>query len=277
MGEFLDASRPTSETGRQYHINCDNGDLAKYVLMPGDPFRVPIIGKCWDSYQEVAHHREYRSAKGTYQGVELSACSTGIGGPSTEIAINELAQIGCDTMIRVGTTGGLREDIKCGDMIISSGAVRMDGSSDHYIWPSYPALANYEVIMALIEACEVLGYTYHVGVSVSVSSFYAGQARPSFGDYFTSQKDHMIRDLVSAGATNMEMESGTLFTLAGLFGLRAGMVCAANANRITNEWRVADNEERVSRVGAEAVRILAGWDAKKAKAGKKYLSPSLFK
>jgi uridine phosphorylase len=274
---MLDASKPTSEAGKQYHIDCSKGDLSRYVLLPGDPFRVPIIGSYWDSCREISHHREYRSATGEYRGVAISACSTGIGGPSTEIAVNELAAIGCDTLIRVGTAGGLRPDIACGDMIISTGSVRFDGSSGHYVWPEYPAIANYEVVMALIEACEVLGFTYHLGVTASVSSFYAGQARPSFHDYFPSSKRHLIEDLLAAGVVNFEMESGTLFTLAGLFGLRAGMVCAANANRITNEWKVGDNEKNVARVGAEAVRILAGWDQKKTESNRKYLSPSLFR
>lgn len=274
---MLDASKPTSETGKQYHIECSQGDLARYVLLPGDPFRVPIISSYWDSSREISHHREYRSATGEYKGAAISACSTGIGGPSTEIAVNELATIGCDTLIRVGTSGGLRPDIDCGDMIISTGAVRFDGSSEHYAWPEYPAIANYEVVMALIEACESLNFTYHLGVTASVSSFYAGQARPSFGGYFPSAKKHVIEDLIAAGVVNFEMESGTLFTLASLFGLRAGMVCAANANRVKNAWKVGDNEKNVARVGAEAVRILTSWDAKKRAKNRKYLSPSLFR
>ncbi|WP_455381767.1 nucleoside phosphorylase [Salinispira pacifica] len=271
----LDASRPTTETGRQYHIDCAKGDMPRYVLLPGDPFRVPVIGETWDSYREVAHHREYRTARGMYGDAELGACSTGIGGPSTEIAVNELAAIGCDTMLRVGTTGALPAHIRCGDMIITSGSYRMDGTSDRYVDRGYPAVADYEVVMALMTACERLGVTYHVGVTASVGSFYAGQARPSFDDYLTSDKKHLIEDLMMARVTNFEMESGTLLTLAGLFGLRAGAVCAVIANRTTNEWHLGDSEKQVARVGTEALGILAEWDRRKNVQNRTHLLPSL--
>ena len=272
---MIDASRPTSEEGRQYHINCSKGDLSPYVLLPGDPFRIPIIGSYWDSYREVAHHREFWSAVGKYKGVDVSACSTGIGGPSTEIAVNELAVIGCNTFIRVGTAGALISDAKCGEMIISTGAIRFDGSSSQYVWPEYPAVSNYEVVMALIEACESLGFGYHLGITASVSSFYAGQARPSYNDYFPSAKQNLVEDLNRAGVVSFEMESGTLLTLASIFGLRAGTVCAVNANRVTNEWKVGDNEKNVALVGNEAIRILAAWDKTKTDKGRKYFFPSL--
>lgn len=271
--EELDATRPTSEAGKQYHIDCVQGDLPKYLLLPGDPFRVPVIGEYWQSYREVSHHREFRSAQGTYKEANIGACSTGIGGPSTEIAVNELAAIGCSTLIRVGTTGALPAHIKCGEMIITSGAYRLDGTSEQYVDSGYPAVANYEVTMALMAACEHLGIRYHLGVTASVGSFYAGQARPSFDNYFSSDKQHCIADLLAARVLNFEMESGTLLTLANLFGLRAGTVCAAIANRSTNEWNLGSAEKDVAIVGCEALRILALWDEQKIQRGIDHLLP----
>src|SRR5689334_18488509 len=116
MVDAAKADRPTTASGRQYHLHLSPGDMAPTVLLPGDPARVPVLAQAWDEAIEVADHREYRSMRGTYHGTPVSACSTGIGGPSTEIAVNELAQIGCTTFLRLGTTGGLQERIHCGDV-----------------------------------------------------------------------------------------------------------------------------------------------------------------
>src|SRR5947209_17178894 len=126
----LRADRPSTATGKQYHLHVAPDDLAATVLLPGDPGRVPALAAAWDSAEDVAHHRQYRSMRGTYQGVPISACSTGIGGPSTEIALNELAAVGCNTFLRLGTTGGLQEEIRCGDITISTAAIRWEGASD---------------------------------------------------------------------------------------------------------------------------------------------------
>jgi len=269
------ATSPTSGEGKQYHIDCSSGDLARYVLLPGDPDRVPLIGSFWDSYEEVSYHREFRSARGTYKGVDISACSTGIGPASTEIAISELATIGCDTFIRVGTTGAIREDIRCGDLIINVASARLEGTTDDYVSKGYPAFANYEVSLALIEACERSGFSYHTGISASASSFYCGQARPGFGGYWQSRLDNLIPDLAKAGIINFEMEGSVAFVLSTLFGCRAGMICVAIANRITDEWRTEGAQEILSQAGCEAIKILAEWDKIKERSGKRYLYPSL--
>jgi len=270
------AKVPQTEEGKQYHIRCKPGDLAKYVLMPGDPNRVPLIGKNWDEYKEIAFHREYRSAVGKYKHTDISACSTGIGGPSTEIAFVELSRIGCDTFIRVGSTGAIQSDIKCGDMIINTGAVRFDGSSDLYVRKEYPAIADYEVTMALIEACEKLKKKYFLGISACSASFYAGQSRPSFGDYWQSAFDSNFKDLVSMGVTNFEMETATLFVLASLSRVRAGSICGVIGNRITDKWSTEGFEEDVSKVACEAVSILSCWDELKIEKGLKHIFPGMF-
>lgn len=274
--DFYSARTPEAEGGMQYHIRCKPGDLARFVLMPGDPGRVPLIGKNWDEYKEVAFHREYRSAVGTYQGVGISACSTGIGGPSTEIAFVELGKVGCNTFIRVGSTGAIQPDIECGDMIINTGAVRLDGSSDLYVRKEYPAAADHEVTMALIEACEKLGKRYFLGISACSASFYAGQSRPSFNGYWQSSFDDNFEDMVRMGVTNYEMETATLFVLASLAKFRAGSICGVIGNRITDKWSTEGFEEDVSRIACEAVRILSYWDEMKSKTGKKYIFPGMF-
>jgi uridine phosphorylase len=274
MSESPHADRPATAGGRQYHLHLAAGDLPPTVLLPGDPGRIPILAEAWDRAEEVAFHREYRSARGTYRDVPVGACSTGIGGPSTEIALNELAAIGCRTFLRLGTTGGLQEAIRVGDVIISTGAVRWDGASEPYAPIQYPAVASYEVVLALIEACERLGLTYHLGVSASTTSFYAGQSRPSFGDY-PGMVPERVDFLQRIGVTNFEMEAGTIFTLCSLFGWRGGAACVVIADRFRNEFRPEGADRVLAKIGAEAVRQLYEMDRTKERAGKRWYFSSL--
>ena len=266
------ADRPTSATGKQYHIDLCNGDLGPTVLLPGDPFRVPTLADAWDTREEVAHHREYHSMRGTYGGTVTSACSTGIGGPSTEIAVNELAAIGCTTFLRLGTTGGLQERIRAGDVVISSGSIRWDGASNSYAPPEYPAGASYEATLALMAACERLGLTYHLGVSASVGSFYAAQSRPSFGGYRGLDADRVER-LTSMGVLNFEMEAATVFTLCSLFGLRGGAACVVIADRFRNEFKPEGADATLARIGAEATAVLARMDRLKTEGRRRWFVP----
>lgn len=268
------ADRPVVAGGKQYHLRVGPGDMASAVLLPGDPGRVPVLASAWDEAATVAEHREYRSMRGSYRGVPISACSTGIGGPSTEIALNELAEVGCDTFLRLGTTGGLQEPIRCGDVIISTGAIRWEGASLAYAPPEYPASASYELVLALIEACERLRLSYHLGVSASTASFYSGQSRPAFGGYEGMNGDRVER-LHAMGVTNFEMEAATVFTLSALLGLRAGAACVVIADRFRNEFRPEGADEVLASVGAEAIAVLARNDAAKAAAGKRWYYPSL--
>jgi uridine phosphorylase len=275
MGEkFISAERPQTEEGYQYHIACKPGDVARYVLLPGDPERVPKISSLWDEAREIAFHREYRTHTGKYKGVPISVTSTGIGGPSTAIAVEELAAIGADTFIRVGSTGAIQPGMEIGDLIIAKAAVRLEGTSKQYVRVEYPAVADLEVTLALIEAAETLGVRYHIGITASTDSFYLGQGRPGLKGYFPSFAKHIMDDLRQANVTNFEMEAATLYTLANIYGLRAGCVCAVFANRITNEFGKA-GEKEAALVASEAVKILAEWDDEKEKAGKKVWFPGL--
>jgi len=163
-----------------YHVRVKPGDISGYVLLPGDPGRVPIIAELWDEGWEVSFHREFRVWSGKIDGKPISACSTGIGCPSTAIAIEELARAGAHTFIRVGSTGAIQPEIELGDLIISVAAMKLEGTSLQYAPSTYPAYADYEVVLALIEAAESLNLRYHLGVTASTDSFYLGQSRPGF-------------------------------------------------------------------------------------------------
>ncbi|MFW9843665.1 MAG: uridine phosphorylase [Candidatus Thorarchaeota archaeon] len=270
----VSATRPVTEDREQYHLEVKEGEVARSVLIPGDPQRVKRISAQWDEVREVAEHRQFVTHTGKYKGVDISACSTGIGGPGTAIVIEELANVGVNTFLRVGSCATLKEDIEIGDIIISTAAVRLDGTSKQYVRPEYPASASYEVVLAFVEAAETLGLTYHLGISASTDSFYLGQSRPGFGGYTQSMSETLINDLTKANVANFEMEAATLFTLGNIFGFRTGAACAVYANRVRDEFAVK-GEADVIKIGNEAVKILADMD--KEKAGKKYWNSKLRK
>lgn len=266
---------PTASGNKQYHIACGEGDLAEYLLVPGNPDRVRKIAKVWDSSREVAYHREFRSFTGEYKGVPLSALSTGIGPASMAIVVNEASRIGVDTFIRVGSTGAIQREIRCGGVVISSATVRMDCTSNCYILPEYPAVASYEVLLALIEAAENLGIAdYHVGITATTADFYAGQNRATTQTLACPQED-LLPTLQRANVLNFEMEIATLYTLASLHGLRAGSICAVYANKSTKQFKPGAGEEKAIRIANEAVNILDRWEKKRRKKNKRYFFPSM--
>ncbi len=271
--EYKSAIRPEARGRIQYHIALKPGDVSRYVLLPGDPDRVPKISSLWDSYKVVGRHREYLTHTGYYRGVRISACSTGIGSPAAAIAVEELANIGADTLIRVGSTGSIQPDIRLGDLIITTGAVRLEGTTKQYVRIEYPAVASYEVVAALVEAAETLGYRYHVGITATTDSFYCGQARPGYNGYWQSWMDNLIPDLQRARVLNFEMEAASILTLASLYGLRAGAICAVYADRVRNKFAVK-GEEEAAKTACEAVKILSEWDKAKEQKGKKWWHPS---
>lgn len=274
MSTHESAEKPELKGRIQYHVRASPADARPYALLPGDPSRAEKIAKLWDEHEFISRHREYVVYVGKYKGVDLMVVSTGIGGPAAAIAVEELSRIGVGTFIRVGSTGSISPNIRVGDLIISTAAVRLDGASKQYIGPEYPAVASHEAIFALIEAAEALGYRYHVGITASTDSFYTGQARHGYGDYWQSWMDHLVPDLQTAKVLNFEMEAATIFTLANLFGKRTGAVCAVYADRVRNEFDVKGEEEAI-RVANEAVHILAEWDEKRERKGKPGFYPSM--
>ncbi|MCE4603256.1 MAG: uridine phosphorylase [Desulfurococcales archaeon] len=276
MGDRLrSAAEPVGEGGLQYHLRVKPGDVARYVLLPGDPGRTGLIAGMWDEHRLVADHREYRTYTGTYRGVGISVTSTGIGSPSTAIAIEELLRVGADTFIRVGTMGSIQSTVRPGDLVIGLAAVRMEGTSKQYAPEGFPAVASPDVVMALVEAAEGLGYRYHVGLVASTDSFYVGQGRPGFRGFITPRHSTIIPELSALGVLGFEMESSTIFTLATIYGARAGCVCAVVANRVTDEFIVDAGVREASRVASEAVRILAAWDREAGGKGKRWIYPGL--
>lgn len=269
----MSASEPRVD-GEFYHVRVEPGEIAEYVLLPGDPDRVLKIARYWDEGREISFHREFRVWTGKVGGKPISACSTGIGAPSAAIAIEELARAGGRTFIRVGSTGAIQKDIGLGDIIISTAAVRLEGTSRQYVIDGYPASANYEVTLALIQAAETLGLRYHIGITASTDSFYVGQGRKGFRGYSWSFSEKILSDLQSMNVLNLEMETSVIFTLASMYGLRAGSVCAVFANRVEDKFGVLGEEDAI-KTAIEAVKILYEWDELKSIYGKRYFYPDL--
>jgi uridine phosphorylase len=274
MKKWTSASHPESTDKLQYHIGLRPKDISPYVLLPGDPKRAALISNLWDSATQVGEKRHYITYTGLYKSTPITTTSTGIGCPATAIAIEELANIGAKTFIRVGSSGALHKHIRVGDLVISTGAVRNDGTSLQYVTPAYPAFANHEVVLALIQAAENLGYRYHVGITCTTDSFYTGQGRTGFGGYWQSFMTNILPDLKAARVLNFEMECATLFTLSNLFGLRGGAICTVFANRETDKFAIK-GEEEASRTACEAVKILSEWDNQAKSANKPYWYPSI--
>ncbi len=250
----------------QYHLEVTAEEVADSVLLPGDPERVPKVTAEWDDSEVVADHREYRTATGTYEGTPISVTSTGIGSPSAAIAVEELARVGAETFIRVGSCGGIQAETDIGDLVITSGAVRQEGTSSEYVREDYPAVADHAVVAALAAAADELGYDYHVGLTASTDSFYAGQSRDGFGGFRARGADEDIEELREGGVLNFEMEASAILTLANLYGLRAGAVCTVYADRTTGEFRV-EGERRAARTASLAVAKLAAMDDRVAESG----------
>ena len=250
----------------QYHLEVGPDDVADAVLLPGNPERVDKITALWDDSREVAYHREYRTATGSYEGAPISVTSTGIGSPSAAIAVEELARVGAETFIRVGSCGAIQAEMDVGDLVITSGGVRQEGTSDEYVREDYPAVADQEVVSALIAAAERLGYDYHVGTTMSADSFYAGQGRAGLDGFRAAGSDELVEELQEANVKNIEMEASAILTLANIYGLRAGAVCTVYANRVTGEFRT-EGESRAAETASLAVKLLAKMDEVKQEHG----------
>ncbi len=213
------------------------GDIGEHVFLCGDPARVARISSRWSKTKQVLDLREYRAVTGELDGVRLTAASTGIGAPSTAILIEELAKVGARTLIRIGNSGGLDPRLELGDLVITTGAVRDDGTSRSYVTLEYPAVADYRVVAALEQAARRRGVRHAVGVTWSMDAFYARNAvlnasggidPMSFEGYRPPELERRIVELRAARVVNCEMEGGILLTLAGLFGLRAGCICVVS-------------------------------------------------
>ena len=206
----------------EYHINLTAAQGAKYAILPGDPARTEQIASYFDSAEEIAFNREFRTFRGTIDGENVLAVSTGIGGPSAAICMEELIHIGVDTFVRVGTCGGMQMNVLPGDLVIATGAIRMDGTSKEYMPLEFPAVADLEITNALVKAGGKLGFPYHTGIVQAKDSFYGQHSPDTMGcaDELKSKWSAWIK----GGCLASEMESATMFVLASLRRVRAGAI-----------------------------------------------------
>jgi uridine phosphorylase len=245
---------------KQYHIGVGEGEIGKYCILPGDPGRCEQIAKHFDGAYHVSTNREYNIWNGTLEGETVTVCSTGIGGPSTAIAVEELAACGATTLIRIGTCGGISLDVCAGDVVISSGAVRQDGTSREYAPIEFPAVADADVLFALVNAAKTLGFPYHTGVVQSKDSFY-GQHSPKRMPT-AGELDAKWTAWKRLGVLASEMEASTLYTVGATLGLKTGSVfmCVWNQERYNAGLDTSDNEEhnteRAIITAVEAIRQL---------------------
>ncbi len=205
----------------QFHIRLRTGDVGRYVLLPGDPGRVPLIAQHLDGAREVMRNREYLTYTGSLDGIKVSVTSTGIGAPSTAIAAEELIALGVDTLIRVGTAGSIAKDLRTGDLVVARAAVRDEGTSAVYAPPIFPAIADHAVVTALKEAAAASGETYHSGIIRSSDAFYSDIAPETMATPAVPMSVWQ-----KAGVLASEMESSALFVVASLRRVRAGGIMA---------------------------------------------------
>jgi uridine phosphorylase len=249
--------------GKKYHVGLSRADVGDYVLLPGDPGRTPTIAKHLENAHEVAFSREYRTFTGTVDGVPVSAMSTGMGGPSVAIGVEELHELGVHTLLRVGTCGALQPGVKMGDLVIALGAVRSEGTSDGYVPREYPAVAALDMVNALVAAAEAAKAPYHVGVMRSVDALYSDlvpdqMPRPDL----RAELEMWTR----AGVIGNDMEASTLYVVSRIRGMRAGTICLCVDEVGAGEIHHLDPSymDRMLSVAVDTIRRLIAADRKSA-------------
>ena len=250
------------ELERQYHIHCAPGEVGRYVILPGDPGRCASIAAYFDDAKLIAQNREYTTYTGTLLGVPVSVCSTGIGGPSASIAMEELHKLGADTFIRTGTCGGIDLDVKSGDIVVATGAIRFEHTSMEYAPIEFPAVADFNITAALMQASKSLGYTTHSGVVQCKDSFY-GQHSP--------EKSPVYYELLNKweswkrlGVKASEMESAALFVVAAALHVRCGscfhVVWNQEREKAGLDQDMSEDTSAAVKVAVEALKLVIAED-----------------
>jgi uridine phosphorylase len=267
------------DSDKQYHIDLARGELAEYILLPGDQDRVAKVAQRFESVEFQRRHREFASATGQFRGRRISVVSTGIGADNIEIVIAEILAItDKPTFVRIGSCGVLRDDIGLGDLVISTGAVRLESTTNYFVHEGYPAVADYRAVAALVEAANRLGHTAHLGVTATAPGFFGAQGRPipQLPIRFPNLADEMTRQ----GVINFEMEASALLVLAALAGCKAGVVCTAYAQRVSGAFVQGDQRDRAEAAcidtGLEALSLLAEMDEAVHAQGALHWRPSLW-
>ncbi len=235
---------------KMFHIACTADDIGRYCILPGDPGRVPAIAAYFDDAKQVAYNREYNVWTGTLLGEKVTACSTGIGGPSASIAMEELHKCGADTFIRTGTCGGIDVNVQSGDIVVATGAVRFEHTSLEYAPLEFPAVADFGIVDCLVRATKALGYPLHTGIVQCKDSFY-GQHDPAASPvyYELQQKWESWKRL---GVKASEMESAALFVVAAALGCRCGSCFHVVWNQ---EREAAGLDQKMSEDTSTSVRV----------------------
>ena len=252
------------ELAKRFHIACPQGDIGRYCILPGDPGRVPAIAALFDDAKQIAYNREFNVWTGTLLGEKVTACSTGIGGPSASIAMEELHKCGADTFIRTGTCGGIALDVQSGDVVVATGAIRYEHTSREYAPIEFPAVADFQVTNALVEATRKLGFPLHTGIVQCKDSFY-GQHDPAASPvyYELQQKWESWKRL---GVLASEMESAALFVVAAALGCRCGscfhVVWNQEREAAGLDQKMSEDTTSSVRVSVEALKILIEEDRK---------------
>ncbi len=273
------ANRPKGPAGEQYHIGLKPKDVARRILLVGDPARAAAIAKRFDSIRPgfPKTHREFVTFTGIWKGLDVTVMATGMGPDNTEIAVVELLRcVETPDIIRVGTCGALRADMKPGDLVITTGAVRLENTTAAFVEPGFPAVANHEVVLALSSAAASCGHRHHVGLTATAPGFYGWQGRDH--EVLKGRFSELPKQLADQGVLNLEMEASSLLVLAHLLGCRAGAVCAVFANRATDVFLEAGQrakaESHAIDVGLGALQFLARMDKERGKAPRWVIAPS---
>jgi uridine phosphorylase len=264
---------------RQYHIGLGRGELAEFILLPGDPDRTARIAKRLDSIELEQRHREFASVTGSYRGQRISIVSTGIGTDNIEITVAEILAItDRPTFIRVGSCGALQPEMKLGDLVVTTGAVRLESTTSYFVHDGYPAVADYEAVLALLEASARLGHRTHVGLTATAPGFFGAQGRPI--PQLPIRYPDLAEDMARERVLNFEMEASALLVLASLARCRAGVVCAVYAQRSTGDFVTGAARDAAEaacvETGLESLLILAAMDRQKRQASTDRWRPSLW-
>ncbi len=242
----------------QFHIKCKKGDIGKYVILTGDPQRTDSIAKSFDEPKLVANNREYRIFTGTLKGEKVSVCSTGIGGPSTAIAVEELCKCGAEVMIRIGTCGGINTKVEGGHVVIPTGAIRQEGTTLQYVPSEYPEVADHEIVSAIIEAAKSENKTYHTGIIQSKDSFY-GQHSPEIMPV-SAELEAKWESWKKAGVLASEMECSTVFVVGGIRGVKTGAILHVLWNQEREKLGLPnpthESTEYAIKIAVKAIEIL---------------------
>lgn len=251
--------------GAPVHLSLGRSDVASICLLPGDPARVQRIARHLDRPRLLLQNREYTVVTGSYRGVPVTASSTGIGSSSTEIAVLELASLGVRTFIRVGGTGAISADLPPGTLVLNTAMMRLDGATESYAPPGYPAVAHPEVLNSLRRAVAEASTPHALGIGATTSSYYHGQGRLLWNrpDALAPASGIALKELQTLGILNLDMETATLFILSSLMGLRAGSILGVHVNRITQQWdsEYEATQERAIRAALRAAELLHAMDA----------------